>query len=239
MQTRPALKWLLLPLGAMLLALALPAALVQAQTPTVPYDEAEAQAIDRMIMCPVCPAESIDQAQVPLARQMRQLVREKLAQGATRQEILDFFADTYGPDILASPPKTGVNLLAWVLPIAGVLAALAAGLVALRSMTTSRAAATVTTAPAPSDPSGSSSSGPGPGPLEPDLAPYLAAVDRQLDLASPAADPGQRTDASDSGAGSVESPGNQRGNRQGGTLEITQGPNSAPTPREGDPETNA
>jgi cytochrome c-type biogenesis protein CcmH len=220
----------------MLLALALPAALVQAQTPTVPYDEAEAQAIDRMIMCPVCPAESIDQAQVPLARQMRQLVREKLAQGATRQEILDFFADTYGPDILALPPKSGVNLLAWVLPIAGVLAALAAGLVALRSMTTNRAAATVTTASGPA----------GSGPLEPDLAPYLAAVDRQLDLASPTADPGQRTDASDSGAGSVESPGNtpgnQRGNalgkRQGDTLENTRGQTSGPTPREGDPETN-
>lgn len=237
MQTRPALKWLLLPLGAMLLALALPAALVQAQTPTVPYDEAEAQAIDRMIMCPVCPAESIDQAQVPIARQMRQLVREKLAQGATRQEILDFFADTYGPDILASPPKTGVNLLAWALPIAGVLAALVAGLVALRSMTTNRAAVTVTTAPAPAGSSGSS----GPGPLEPDLAPYLAAVDRQLDLASPTADPGQRTDASDSGAGSVEShwnQGNQRGNRPVPLPENTRGQTSGPTPREGDPETN-
>ena len=40
----------------------------------LPYDEAEAQSIDRMLMCPVCPAETIDQAQVELARQMRRLV---------------------------------------------------------------------------------------------------------------------------------------------------------------------
>ena len=42
---------------------------------TVEYDEKEAYAIDGMIMCPVCPAETIDQAQVPLARQMKQIIR--------------------------------------------------------------------------------------------------------------------------------------------------------------------
>ena len=91
-----------------------------AQTPQGTYDEAEAQGIDEMLMCPVCPAESIDQAQVPLARQMRQRVREMLAEGASRQDILDYFADRYGQNVLASPPKSGFNLLAWVLPVIGV-----------------------------------------------------------------------------------------------------------------------
>ena len=44
------------------------------------YDEEEALSIDRMLICPVCPAETIDQAQVELSRQMRRIVREMLAQ---------------------------------------------------------------------------------------------------------------------------------------------------------------
>jgi cytochrome c-type biogenesis protein CcmH len=99
-----------------------------------PYDEAEAQAIDRMLMCPVCPGETIDQSQVELARQMRLRVREMLAQGASRQQVLDFFVSRYGVEILAAPPKSGFNLVAWVFPALAVPLALAGGLLALRAM---------------------------------------------------------------------------------------------------------
>ena len=137
----------LLPLAAAALliigCLAIIASPVQAQesTPLLPqdpepvlYDEKEAQAIDGMLMCPVCPAETIDQAQVPLARQMRQLVRDKLSQGESREEILEYFAGVYGKDILAAPEKSGAGLVAWIAPVVGVLAALAAGVFVLRSM---------------------------------------------------------------------------------------------------------
>ncbi len=150
-----------------------------AQTPVPAYDEAEAQSIDRMLICPVCPAESIDQAQVPLARQMRQQVREMLAAGSSRQEILDWFADRYGPGVLAAPPKTGVNLLAWTLPIVGVVAALAAGGMAIRAMT-GRRRDNATARESTAIPDG-------------ELEPYLAAVDRSLSLPdgeSPAGDSG-------------------------------------------------
>lgn len=141
---------------------------VYAQAPVGSYNEEEAQAIDQMLMCPVCPAESIDQAQVPLAKQMRQRVRELLAEGATRQEVLDYFADRYGQDVLASPPKSGLSLLAWALPIAGLVAALVAVLLVLRAM------------------KGRGDGQPG-GALtesaeDEELAPYLAAVDRSLAL---------------------------------------------------------
>jgi len=118
------------------------------------FDEAEAQSIDRMLMCPICPGESIDQSQVELAKQMRQRVREMLAQGTTRQQVLDFFVERYGPTVLAAPPKSGLNLLAWVLPVALVAAALAGGFLALRAMRR--------------------------GNPEPVLDPYLAAVDARL-----------------------------------------------------------
>ena len=96
--------------------------------------EQEAQGIDRLLVCPVCPAETIDQSQVPLAKQLRSIVREKLAAGEQRQAILDFFVDRYGEQVLAAPPKSGFNLVAWSVPIAGMVLGLAALMVLLRKM---------------------------------------------------------------------------------------------------------
>jgi len=147
-------RWVLraawLPLLLLLFSFPIDARILEAQTPDDsgptppnpdrPYDEAEAQAIDRQIMCPVCPAETIDQAQVPLARQMKQIVRDQLSQGASQAEILEFFAQRYGPDILAAPPKSGFNLLAWVFPVVGMAGALIAGWLVIRSMASRRLA---------------------------------------------------------------------------------------------------
>ena len=137
------------------------------------YDEKTAQSIDGMLICPVCPAETIDQAQVPIARQMRQLVREKLAMGESREQILGYFARVYGKDILAAPPKTGANLVVWTVPVVGVLAALAAGFFVLRSMRIhpDMDLAVHTEAPA-------------------DLSGYLDAVDRKLGITEGAIAPG-------------------------------------------------
>jgi len=159
-----------------------------AQAPEGSYDEEEAQAIDQMLMCPVCPAESIDQAQVPLARQMRQRVRELLAEGASRQEVLDYFADRYGQNVLASPPKSGFNLLAWILPIAGLAAALGAALLVLRAMQgrDGGPVARETVALEPED----------------SLEPYLAAVDESLDL-----ERNREADDEVEATGNPESPG--------------------------------
>ena len=129
------------------------------------YDEAEAQAIDRMLMCPVCPAQTIDQTEVPLAKQMRAQVRELLAGGATRQEVLAWFSapERYGPGVLAEPPRSGFNLIAWIVPGVIVVAALAGGLLTLRAMRRSGDGDSASDAPD-------------------DLQPYLAAVDRDLAL---------------------------------------------------------
>ena len=129
------------------------------------YSERQAQGIDRMIMCPVCPAETIDQAQVELSFQMRKIVRQMLSEGSSRDEILDFFVDRYGKDILAAPPKSGVNLVAWLLPIVGVAGGLVAVYFILRSMTR-RGQETVT-----------------PQPLAyVGLIPYLQLIDRHLEM---------------------------------------------------------
>ncbi len=153
-------------LGLLLLtALMLSSGAVQAQgtDPDQGYDEEEALSIDRMLICPVCPAETIDQAQVELSKQMRRIVREMLAQGASREEILDFFVERYGPEVLAAPPRSGFNLLAWVVPAAGVLA----GVVAVPLIIWSMARRGRPMAA-------------GEPPMEDDLEPYLEAVDRDL-----------------------------------------------------------
>ena len=175
MTTRASFKALisLVCLLSMILVLSLAYGVAQAQETgpssgpgqTKDYDEAEALSIDRMLMCPVCPAETIDQAQVELARQMRQVVREMLSQGASRNEILDFFVGNYGTDVLAAPPKSGFNLLAWVLPATAVVAALGVGLLVIRSMTARGVEPSVTAIG-----------------VEEELAPYLEAVDRDLGL---------------------------------------------------------
>ena len=138
---------------------------LHAQTPEPAYSESQAQGIDRMIMCPVCPAETIDQAQVEISFQMRQVVRDMLSQGSSRDEILDFFVERYGKDILAAPPKSGANLVAWLLPVGGVAAALVAVFFVICSMTR-REPVLATPRPA----------------LDPGLIPYLQLVDRHLDM---------------------------------------------------------
>ena len=111
--------WVLMPLNLAILALVIAACGSERQIPP----EEQAQSIDRSLMCPVCPSETIDQAQVPLAHQMRAVVREKLGDGWSREQILQFFVDRYGQGVLAEPPKRGFNLVAWVVPLAAVAAA--------------------------------------------------------------------------------------------------------------------
>ena len=141
--------------------------------------EERAQAIDRSLMCPVCPGETIDQAQVELAKQMRAVVREKLAQGWSRDEILQYFVDQYrdtlGEGILAEPPKEGFTLLAWIVPPLGVAGgAILLLLVVMAMRKGSRRA----------------------GREEPEndggLEPYLSTVDRELGLATDESAAGDR-----------------------------------------------
>ena len=99
----------------MLLLVAVAAA---ACTDTVAQDDLErrAQRLDRTLICPLCPSETIDQSQVLLAAQMRAQVRERLAEGWSEEEIRQYFVDRYGERVLAAPPREGFHwlVLFWV-----------------------------------------------------------------------------------------------------------------------------
>ena len=96
--------------------------------------ETVAQGIDKSLMCPICPSETIDQSQTEIAEQMRRTVRERLAEGESRDEVLRFFVERYGEGILAAPPKSGFNLLAWLVPPLALLIGGGALALVLRSM---------------------------------------------------------------------------------------------------------
>ena len=96
--------------------------------------EQRSQALNRTIMCPVCPGESIDQSQVALAVQMRGIVAEKLAAGWSDEQVREFFVERYGPSVLLEPPTKGISLAVWLVPPLGVAAAIGVFVIALRHM---------------------------------------------------------------------------------------------------------
>ncbi|MBI4303624.1 MAG: cytochrome c-type biogenesis protein CcmH, partial [Chloroflexi bacterium] len=108
---------LILLLGTILLVM-LGGCSVPERTPSL--DE-KAQDIYGSLMCPLCPGQTIGESQSELSAQMRALVREKLEQGETKEEILQFFVERYGEGVLAAPAKSGFNLIAWFAPVVGIV----------------------------------------------------------------------------------------------------------------------
>lgn len=84
-------------------------------------EERQAQRIGSKLHCPICSGESITQSQTDISRQMMNEVRDGIRQGQSEAQILARFEAAYGERILMEPPKRGVNLLLWTLPVAALL----------------------------------------------------------------------------------------------------------------------
>ena len=123
---------------ALILALGLLAAACTAGE-EVPLLERRAQSINETIMCPVCPGESIDQSQNPLAVQMRAIVMGKLEDGWTEQQIRGFLLERYPRSVLLDPPREGASLVVWLVPPIGLVMAGVLLYLALRGMQKSTA----------------------------------------------------------------------------------------------------
>jgi cytochrome c-type biogenesis protein CcmH len=70
------------------------------------------------VICPTCHT-TIDQSSSPIALRMKAFIRERIAAGDTKSEIKDKLVAQFGESVLAAPPKSGFNLLAWLLPLVG------------------------------------------------------------------------------------------------------------------------
>ena len=90
--------------------------------------------LNKSIMCPVCPGESIDQSQNDIAGYMRQIVIDQVGSGYTDEEIRSYFVERYGAVVLMQPPNEGVGRLAWLIPPVGFVIAVLTVYLALSFM---------------------------------------------------------------------------------------------------------
>jgi cytochrome c-type biogenesis protein CcmH len=78
--------------------------------------EARARALSQELRCMVCQNQSIDDSDAPLARDLRVLVRERIAAGDSNEQVRDFLVARYGEFVLLKPRFTPHTLLLWLLP---------------------------------------------------------------------------------------------------------------------------
>ncbi len=112
--------------AAWIVAMVAPAVLVD------PADEARAQSLEREIRCVQCQNEPIAQSTADIARDMRALVRERVAAGDSDTEIRAFFRSRYGDFVLFRPPFDSRTWLLWGAPILLLGGGLAAVMAAQR-----------------------------------------------------------------------------------------------------------
>jgi cytochrome c-type biogenesis protein CcmH/NrfF len=70
------------------------------------------------LRCPTCTGLSVLESDARFSQQIKDIVLEQVDAGKSKDEILKYFTERYGPWILRSPPAKGFNILAWALPLA-------------------------------------------------------------------------------------------------------------------------
>lgn len=106
----------LLALAAAVVALAAVAAApasASEERPTLGELESE-------VMCPTCKS-TLAMSNSPIADRIRDFIARRIQAGDTKSEIKQRLVDEFGPAVLAEPSKKGFNLLAWVLPLVGIV----------------------------------------------------------------------------------------------------------------------
>jgi cytochrome c-type biogenesis protein CcmH len=81
-----------------------------------PAMETRARDLSRELRCMVCQNQSIDDSEAPLARDLRLLVRERIAAGDSDAQVIDFLVARYGEFVLLKPRLNPHTLLLWLLP---------------------------------------------------------------------------------------------------------------------------
>ena len=101
-------------LGIVLSAILLFASPVMADSPTV-------SSISGELVCQCGCGRVLNSHVCDTQEAMVTLIEQKLAQGQSEEEIIQFFVAQYGEQVLASPSKQGFNLMVWITPFAALL----------------------------------------------------------------------------------------------------------------------
>ena len=81
-----------------------------------PVKEARARDLSRELRCMVCQNQSIDDSEAPLAKDLRILVRERIAAGDSDAQVIDFIVARYGEFVLLKPRLNSHTWILWLLP---------------------------------------------------------------------------------------------------------------------------
>ena len=111
-----------------------------------PAQEARAQEIGRNLRCVVCASEPIESSNADLARDMRILVREQIAAGASDADVYGFMQARYGDYVLFRPPFRPATWALWLGPFALIAAAILWAGIAARTRRTTVGPAPLTNA---------------------------------------------------------------------------------------------
>jgi cytochrome c-type biogenesis protein CcmH len=107
-----------------------------------PVLEARARELGRVLRCPVCQGENIDESNAAVARDLRLVVRERLLAGDEDWQVLDYIVARYGEYVLFEPQARGANLILYLTgPVALLLALGGAGIYLRRRRVPQAAAA--------------------------------------------------------------------------------------------------
>lgn len=108
----------------LLLAIATPAYALSDPSEMLPNtrEELRAEAIGRQLRCLVCQNESIEDSGADLARDLRRIVRQRVAAGQSDNQIIDWMVSRYGQFVLLRPRFDGLTLLLWGSPIIALTA---------------------------------------------------------------------------------------------------------------------
>jgi cytochrome c-type biogenesis protein CcmH len=90
-------------------------------SPNEPTDD-EVNAIAKQMYCPVCENTPLDVCPTQACAEWRELIRDKLTEGWSEQQIKDYFVAQFGDRVLAEPPAQGLNWLVYLIPPLAFLA---------------------------------------------------------------------------------------------------------------------
>jgi cytochrome c-type biogenesis protein CcmH len=89
-------------------------------------------AIARQLMCPVCAGQTVAESDSTLAREMKDIIRQKLRAGETADQILRYFVGQFGESVLAEPRPGGVSLILYAAPPLALIVGLVIAIVFIR-----------------------------------------------------------------------------------------------------------
>jgi cytochrome c-type biogenesis protein CcmH/NrfF len=93
----------------------------------------ETRRIAKQLQCPICESVSVADSTSELAAQMRSVIRNKLENGESEQQIIAYFVERYGEGVRTEPSRSGFSMFVWLAPIVALVAGLGALIYVLRA----------------------------------------------------------------------------------------------------------